>query len=209
MAESKVKGLRSSWLVQIFTINAALINLCGVAAVSCVVASARMIEKQFGFTGTQTSLILIADEFSGFAALVFGYLGGKFHKPRFQGVLVICLGLSYIIITVPYYIGAASRDTMSNMISSNETTTSTKLPDIVCKKSTDNSSCLMDKRLNNATGEQTVNDQNMFYVFVIGKVLQGAFSKTVYALPYAYLNENCITSSSTFFGGMCTNISHY
>ena len=73
MAESKAKGLRSSWVVPLFTINAALINLCGVAAVSCVVASARMIEKQFGFTVTQTSLILIADEFSGFAALVFGW----------------------------------------------------------------------------------------------------------------------------------------
>ena len=110
-----------------------------------------------------------------FQDLLLWYLvGGKFHKRRFQGVLVICLGLSYIIITVPYYISAASRDTMSNMISSNETTTSTKLPDIVCKKSTDNSSCLMDERLDNASREQTVNDQNMF-CFCDWKSIAGHF----------------------------------
>ena len=93
---------------------------------------------------------------------------------------------------------------MTDMISSNETTSinQTKLLDIVCRKSTDNSSCLTNERLNNNTNKQSLNNQNMFYVFLIGKLLQGAFSESVYNLVYVYLNENCITSKATFFSGM-------
>ena len=201
---NKKNGCLSTCGVPLFTINACLIAFCGVGASSCIVASARMIEKQFGFTSTQTTLLVVGGDIAAFVSLIFGYLGGKLHKPRFLGFMVICMGLSFVIFTFPYYISAASDNTMTDMISSNETTSTnlTKLPDIVCRKSPDNSSCLTNERLNNNTSKQSLNNQNMFYVFLIGKLLQGAFSESVYNLPYVYLNENCITSKATFFSGM-------
>ena len=151
---------------------------------------------------------MVGDEISGFASLIFGYLGGKFHKPRFLGVMVILMGLSCITLTIPYYVSAASRDT-TDMISGNVTTSTnlTKLPDIVCRKSPNNSSCF-NERLNNNTSKQSLINQNMFYIFIFGKILAGAFYGTILTMPFVYLNENCITSKATFFGGMldCTFI---
>ena len=193
------------WGIPLFTIDVCLISFCSVGAVSCFGASSRMVERQFGFTSTQTSLIMVGDEISGFASLIFGYLGGKFHKPRFLGVMVILMGLSCITLTIPYYVSTASYDTMTDVVSGNETLTSTnltKLPDILCRESTDNISCLINERLHNTTTKQSLNNQNMFYIFLFGKILVGAFFGTVLAMPFVYLNENCITSKATFFGGM-------
>ena len=202
MATNKItEGTISKWGVPLFTINACLIGLLSIAVGSCFFASSRVVEKQFGFTSTQTSLILVGDEFSGFAALIFGYLGGRYHKPRFLGVMVILMGLSCMTLIIPYYISAASRDT-TDMISANETTTSTKLPDILCRTFTDNSSCMSDELFNNGTSKQTMNNKNAFYIFLLGKILVGAFSRTVWNMPFVYLNENCITSKATFFAGM-------
>ena len=89
MADNKITRSLQKWTIPLFTINACLISLCSVGALSCFNASSRMVEKHFGFTSKQTSLILVGDEISGFASLIFGYLGGKFHKPRFLGVMVI------------------------------------------------------------------------------------------------------------------------
>ena len=134
MADNKITRSLQKWTIPLFTINACLISLCSVGALSCFNASSRMTEKQFGFTSKQTSLIMVGDEISGFASLIFGYLGGKFHKPRFLGVMVILMGLSCITLTIPYYVSAASRDT-TDIISGNVTTSTnlTKLPDIVCR----------------------------------------------------------------------------
>ena len=174
MATNKItEGTISKWGVPLFTINACLIGLLSIAVGSCFFASSRVVEKQFGFTSTQTSLIMVGDEFSG------------------------------LILTIPYYISAASRDT-TDMMSANETTTSTKLPDILCRTYTDNSSCMSDELFNNGTSKPTMNKNNkyVFYKFLLGKILIGAFSRTVWTMPFVYLNENCITSKATFFAGL-------
>ena len=205
MAKNKITRALWEYCIPLFTIDACLISLCSVGANSCFNASSRMVERHFDFTSTQTSLLMVGDEISAFASLIFGYLGGKFHKPRFLGVMVILLGLSYITLTIPYYISATSSDTMTDVVSGNETITSTnltKLPDILCRKPTDNSSCLIDERLNNNTSKQRMNNQNMFYIFLVGKMLVGAFYGTILTMPFVYLNENCVTSKATFFGGM-------
>ena len=202
MANNKMTKSLWKWGIPMFTLNSCLISLCSVGAISCFAASTRMVEKQFGFTSTQTSLIMVGDEISGFAALIFGYLGGKFHKPRFLGVMVVLMGLSYLILTIPYYVSAASSGRVIGMTSENNTTSThlTKLPDIVCRKSTDNSSCLIHE--SNNTSKPSLNNQNMFYIFLFGKLLVGAFSGITWAMPFVYLNENCETSKATFFGGM-------
>ena len=109
----KQKSFLSQWGMPLFTLNVCLLSMCVAASNACFVSSTRTIEKHFGFTGTQTSILLAADNITGLVALlILGYLGGKYNKARFTGITAVGIALGNIILTVPYYKSAVTSDIM-------------------------------------------------------------------------------------------------
>ena len=200
----KQKSFLSQWGMPLFTLNVCLLSMCVAASNACFVSSTRTIEKHFGFTGTQTSILLAADNITGLVALlILGYLGGKYNKARFTGITAVGLALGNIILTVPYYKSAVTSDIMKynqfDIISNTTIQSASQKLDILCKTSqNDSSSCLAD----DGNKGKYFYDKNMFYVFLFGQLVKGIMFGTFMNLPYVYINENSRTDKATFYSGM-------
>ena len=165
-------------------------------------ASARMVEKQFGLTGTQTTWLLTADNVTSLVSLIlFGYIGGKYNKARFFAILGMLLGFSHLLFSLPYFISLKDDDIMKikpEEVKSNQTNLKRKL-DIICKPSSiRNDTC--------SVLDGSESSSNVFYIILlVARLLVGMFKEPLLNQPYIYINENCGTRKTILYTGKKSN----
>ena len=205
------------WGLKQFTVIACLSVLCVRLLSVYNIASGRMVEKHFGLTGMETSWLVSVDNIASIVAVaVFGYIGGKFNRARFLAIMSISLGISYLLISLPYFISLRYNDIMrikpgdlSEKLYSNQTKSEgMKLPDIICLKSSPQNTTSNPQNRSTFSQEYQQNghlsdvySSKMFYILWFGRLLIGVFHRTHLNLPFIYISENCDINRAVFYGG--------
>ena len=195
--------------LQVFTFLSCVLLFASRFLTAHTTASARMVEKQFGLTGTQTTWLLTADNITSLVSLIlFGYIGGKYNKARFFAILGMLLGFSHLLFSLPYYISLKDDDVMKikpdEVKYSNQTNLKRKL-DIICKPlSNRNDTC---SALDESEKESS---SDMFYIILLlARLLVGMFKEPHLNLPYIYINENCGTRKTVLYTGKKSKFVYY
>ena len=218
---SKEHKFKNKWQRQfglkVFTAIACLSTLCGRSLLVYNVASGRMVEKHFGLTGMETSLLVSTDNIASTVAVaLFGYIGGKFNRARFLAIVSISLGISYLLLSLPYFISLRYNDIMKfepgdlfDKVYLNQTRSERiKLPDIICTKSYPQNTTLSPQNRSGYSQEEPQDgnlsdlySSKMFYLLWIGRLLIGVFGQTHINLPFIYISENCDIKRAVFYSG--------
>ena len=199
-----------------FTAIACLSTLSGRSLMVYNNASQRMVEKHFGLTGMETSWLVSVDNIASIVALVvFGYIGGKFNRARFLAIMSICVGVSYLLLSLPYFISLKYSDIMrikpedlfENMYLNQTRSERMKLPDIMCTKSYPQNTTSNHQNRSYSQEEPQVGhlsdlySSKMFYLLWFGRVFIGVFGQTQLNLPFIYISENCDIKRAVFHSG--------
>ena len=166
--------------VESFTVIACLfVTIQGMYASGFIPATLSTFESEFGLTALQTSSIVTSYTA---AKLILGipltYYGGKSHVPRFLGITCFICGLSAILSAVPYLI-----KTTDGVLETQNLCFKTGHPDL--------GSCTT----------YDITTSGLEWYVIIGQVLNGASSATLYTLIPSFINQNAEPTKATRYVG--------
>ena len=169
-----------------FTFIILAISSIGQGFTAYMMASYRMLEKQYGLSAAQTGLLESIDNVTTLIVLLLvGYLGDKLNIARILGVCYINLGLGIILHALPYFLfrgnvvdtETAESGNMSDMF---------KTSDIICQL--DNiTSPLYNETHGNFSGSASWN--GVFYLLLVARLIFGIGIAPRSSLPFAYINQ--------------------
>ena len=154
-----------------------------------------MLEKQFGFTTTQTGFLTSVDNFLSIVVQVFGgYIGDKVHKTRLIGICHLMACLSTLLTVLPYFVFMdfdPLKISLKNFPNKTE-----KFVDVLCSpelNQTDN--CREDP--GKVVG---LSNQKAFNIFVIGRFILG-FAGVAGNISMAYISNNAKPNKASWYIG--------
>ena len=172
--------------VYLFTFIVMAISALSQGFVSYMIASYRMLEKQYGLSAAQTGLLESIDNVTSLIVLlIVGYLGDKLNIAHILGVCYINLGLGIILHALPYFLFKGNVvDT--DVTQSGNISEILKTSDIICQL--DNiTSALYNGTYENLSG--TASSRSVFYLLIVARLIFGIGVAPRTSLPYAYINQ--------------------
>ena len=193
--DAKRKRKRQNLLLMLFTANASMLYFLRMITHVYFGGSIRMLEKQFGFTTTQTGFLTSVDNFLSIVVQVFGgYIGDKVHKTRLIGICHLMACLSTLLTVLPYFVFMdfdPLKISLKNFPNKTE-----KFVDVLCSpelNQTDN--CREDP--GKVVG---LSNQKAFNIFVIGRFILG-FAGVAGNISMAYISNNAKPNKASWYIG--------
>ena len=184
--------------INIFSAFAALYIILTLGEQFYLIASLRMLEKQYGFTATQTSLLLSIDNVTSLVMiLVVGYLGDRYSKPRILAVCYLTTAVGVGIEAMPYFLYKGNIESMFNTGIVFSNMTNVRRGDILCNPESVNTSCT------DLPSEEKLPEDNehAYYVLVAARLLVGIGIAPRVALSMTYIYENTPKNKASMYIG--------
>ena len=194
--DDKKETKRQNLLLMLFTVNSGFLYLSRILCYGYFNGSIRMLEKQFGFTTTQTGFLTSVDNFLAIVVQVFGgYIGDKVHKTRLIGMCNLTACLSALLTVVPYFV-FMDFDPLKLSLKNFENKTE-KSVDVLCSpelNQTDN--CREDP--GKVVG---LSNQVAFDIFAVARFILG-FAGVSSNITMAYISNNAKPNKASWYIGI-------
>ena len=188
--------------INIFSALAALYIILTLGEQLYLIASLRMLEKQYGFTATQTSLLLSIDNVTSLVMiLIVGYLGDRYSKPRILAACYLTTAVGVVIEAMPYFLYKGNSESMFNTGIAFGNMTNMRRRDILCNPESVNISCT------DLPSEEKLpkDNEHAYYVLIAARLLVGIGIAPRVALSMTYIYENTPkTKASMYIGKLST-----
>ncbi|PVD27050.1 hypothetical protein C0Q70_12200 [Pomacea canaliculata] len=205
--------------IGVFTGSYCLCSLVTSTLNSYVNSQVTTLERHFGFTSSETGLIMAANDI-GFLILVLfiSYVADKIHIPRALGLATIFFGVSGIICALPHFLFGAPSPTVdiktsniTGVVSSRSTKAfggqlcdNDNLTSLGCgmiaEDATKSSAMLGGE--NKARAHATT----ALVIIVLGMVLQGVAKSPRYSFLTTYVDANVDRTKTGFYVGVMTTL---
>ena len=183
-------------LLMLFTVNAGVLYLFRILCYGYFNGSIRMLEKQFGFTTTQTGFLTSVDNILAILVQLFGgYIGDKVHKTRLIGICNLTACLSALLTVVPYFV-FMHFDPLKISLQNFQNNTE-KSVDVLCSPELNQThSCSEDPSKSIGLSNQVA-----FDIFAVARFILG-FAGVSSNICMAYISNNAKPNKASWYIGM-------
>ncbi|XP_050389579.2 solute carrier organic anion transporter family member 2A1 [Patella vulgata] len=166
------------------------------------------LERQFGFSSSETGLILAANDIGFLVSTLFvGYLAPKVHIPRWLSMAVILFGISGITCSIPHFLfGVDSILTIRN----DDVTSVRRMPTGQMCTTNNQTECSVDSSgidVPPSFGISGTKARTSLWIIVIGMILQGFAKGPKHTFIVCYMDNNTEKAKTGFLLGIVISLS--
>ena len=195
----KPKAMQRCANIKAYTANLSVILLFHIGFYSYFIGVMRTMEKRFGFRSSETGFLnSINDIIQTSIVLFVGYIGGKAHKPRFLGSLVVMTVIASVLYATPYFI-YGGRDVLLTSEEMNATS-SMQTTKRLCQSGgavEDQAKCGMEELGGNLGSESKI----AYIILALGCISIGFGGSSISTLGFSYIDENVPKKDSSLYIG--------